>query len=69
MWGMNTQMQEELWWGAGAALIVAAIAALADRRRANRKDIEAVGFMPWPLLLVLSLLAAAVLTAFAIKAR
>lgn len=62
-------MQEELWWGVGAALIVAAIAALADRRRANRKDIEAVGFMPWPLLLVLSLLAAAVLTAFAIKAR
>lgn len=61
-------MQEELWWGAGAALIVAAIAALADRRRANRKDIEAVGFMPWPLVLVLSLLAAAVLTAFAIKA-
>ena len=69
MWGMNAQMQEELWWGVGAALIVAAIAALADRRRANRKDIEAVGFMPWPLLLVLSLLAAAVLTAFAIKAR
>ena len=62
-------MQEELWWGVGAALIVAAIAALADRRRANRKDIEAVGFMPWPLVLVLSLLAAAVLTAFAIKAR
>lgn len=62
-------MQEELWWGVGAALIIAAVAALADRRRANRKDIEAVGFMPWPLVLVLSLLAAAVLTAFAIKAR
>lgn len=60
-------MQVELWTGCGLALVFAALSALADHRRAKRKDIEAVGFMPWPLLLVLSLMLAAVLAAFALK--
>lgn len=33
-----------------AAVLVAVIAWLADRRRARRRDADAVGFMPWTTL-------------------
>ena len=33
-------------WG-GALLLLALVALLADRRRARRKRIDAVGWMPW----------------------
>ena len=69
MWSMTAQMQEELWWLAGLALAVAGIAAFADRRRAKRTDLDAVGFMPWPLILVISMLSAAVMAALALKSR
>lgn len=62
-------MQEELWWLAGLALAVSGIAAFADRRRAKRTDLDAVGFMPWPLILVISMLSAAVMAALALKSR
>ena len=50
------------------ALAVAVIAGLADRRRNNRKNLEAVGFMPWPLILILSLIIAATFATLALKA-
>ncbi len=52
--------------GAIAAL-VALIAGLAERRRMNRKDIEKVGFMPWPLIMMMSLLLAVVAIGLALK--
>jgi hypothetical protein len=54
--------------GCGAALIVAAIAVLGDRRRNRRSDPDDVGFMPWPLVLVLALIIAGLLAALALKA-
>jgi hypothetical protein len=38
----------------------------AERRRARRANIDAVGFMPWPLIMVMSILVAAILAAFAL---
>jgi hypothetical protein len=56
------------WAIAGAiAALVALIAGLAERRRMNRKDIEKVGFMPWPLIMMMSLLLAVVAIGLALK--
>jgi hypothetical protein len=59
----------DFWVFCGMALAVAVIAGLADRRRNNRKNLEAVGFMPWPLILILSLIIAATFATLALKAR
>ncbi len=61
-------MQASLWGGCVAALAFAGIAIYADRRRSNRADLDKVGFMPWPLILILALLGAAVLASLALKA-
>jgi hypothetical protein len=60
-------LQQILWGGCAAAVTLAGLASWADRRRANRSDLDAVGFVPWPLVLILSILAAAVLGAVALK--
>jgi hypothetical protein len=52
--------------GAAASLTVI-VAAIADRRRQRRRDIERVGFMPWPFITVIGTLVA--LFAFAIALR
>ncbi len=62
-------MQVTLWTGCAAAIGVAGLSAWADRRRARRTDMDAVGFMPWPLLLILSMIAAAVCAAIALNAK
>ena len=49
-----------------AALLLAGISSMAERRRTNRKDIEKVGFMPWPMIMVLSLLTGIICFAFAV---
>jgi len=51
----------------GVAVLIAAIAALAERRRNNRKNIENVGFMPWPFIMMMALLFAAISIGLAIK--
>lgn len=60
-------MQAGFWGASAIALIVAGVAILADRRRNRRSDPDAVGFMPWPLILVLALMVAAVAAAIALK--
>ncbi|MDZ7588376.1 MAG: hypothetical protein U5J78_04240 [Parasphingorhabdus sp.] len=47
--------------------MIAAIAVLAERRRNRRHDIERVGFMPWPLIMMMALLTAAIAFGLAIK--
>jgi membrane protease YdiL (CAAX protease family) len=61
-------LQQLLWAGCVTALAVAGIATWGDRRRAKRTDLDNVGFMPWPLILVLAMIVAAVFAAFAMKA-
>lgn len=39
--------------GVGASMMIA-IAAYAERRRARRRDLESVGFMPWQLVTILA---------------
>jgi hypothetical protein len=39
--------------GVGASMMIA-LAAVADRRRTRRRNIEQVGFMPWQLIAVLA---------------
>jgi hypothetical protein len=65
--GKEGRLQQVLWGGCVAALAVAGLATWGDRRRANRTDADAVGFMPWPLILVIALILAAVCAAFALK--
>ncbi len=60
-------MQAGFWGASAIALIVAGVAILADRRRNRRSNLDAVGFMPWPLILVLALMVAAVAAAIALK--
>ena len=57
-------------WTAMAVLsaVVVAVSSFADRRRGRRKNIEAVGFMPWTTITVISVLATVLSIALAIKA-
>ncbi|AHE54617.1 hypothetical protein [Sphingomonas sanxanigenens] len=60
-------MQTELWAVSGIAATVAGIAAFADRRRLTREDLDRVGIMPWPGVLVAAMLTAIVAAALAVK--
>jgi len=46
-------------------LVVAA--GVAERRRSRRRDIDKVGWVPWTLVQVIALAAAALMVAYAIK--
>lgn len=52
--------------GIGASVLLA-ISLIADRRRNARKDLDKVGFMPWPLITVVATLVAAVSIGLALK--
>lgn len=60
-------MQQLLWGGCVRALAIAGLSAWGDRRRATRGNPDDVGFMPWPLFLVVSMVVAAVCAALALK--
>jgi hypothetical protein len=53
----------ELLLSGGAAVLIALVAWLADRRRMRRSDPDAVGFMPWTTLFVWSVFVAVLLLA------
>jgi len=46
---------------------LAGTAAIADARRMRRRDFDRVGFMPWSLILILSLIVAVFATALTLK--
>lgn len=56
-----------LWTMAGASAALAAFASFADWKRQRRKDPDRVGFMPWTLVTVLSVVAAMMFVALALK--
>ena len=52
---------------AGVAVVLAAVAWVADGRRMRRRDPDAVGFMPWTGIFFAALLIAVVLTGLAAR--
>jgi hypothetical protein len=46
---------------------LAVAAGVAERRRSRRRDIDKVGWVPWPLVQVVALALAALMVAYAIK--
>ena len=63
-------MTAQAWlWGAdGAALALVLVAAVADRRRHNRRDIDATGWVPWRGLQVAGFFGVLAFTILALKA-
>jgi hypothetical protein len=61
-------LQQLLWGGCVSALAVVGLATWGDRRRATRRNLDDVGFMPWPLVIVIALILAASFAALALKA-
>ena len=60
--------QDHFWTAVSIALaMVVVISSLADRRRHKRTDIEDVGFVPWTMITVLSVLGTVLSAALAIK--
>lgn len=62
-------MQQQLWGGAIAALVVAIASGFGERRRSARRNMDHVGFMPWTLIQVLAILAALILASVALNLR
>lgn len=60
-------MQGPLWIGVGAFVTIAAGSGLADWRRAKRRNLDRVGWMPWTLIQIMAVLGAVVTAALAIK--
>jgi hypothetical protein len=60
-------MQQQLWGGAVAALLLAGISGWGERRRRERHDPDRVGLVPWPLVQMLALLAAFLLASVALN--
>lgn len=52
---------------AGASVAVVAIASLAERQRNRRSDLDAVGFIPWPMVSIMAMISALSATALAMK--
>ena len=60
--------QAALWTVAGAALLLAAIAAFLDHRRGRRRDLDRVGWAPWSFLQIAAAFGALAAAALALKA-
>lgn len=60
-------MQIHYWLGAAGWAALGAFAAWSDRRRNRRTDLDRVGWVPWPFVLILSIVAAALCVAVAIR--
>lgn len=60
-------MQDWLWGLAGGFAVSALIAGFADRRRVRRSDPDAVGWVPWPQIVLISMAGVIVCAAFAVR--
>ncbi len=58
-----------MFWGAGAAVLVALFAALSDRRRRLRADPDRVGWVDWRTVQLAALLAAILLVSIGLHTR
>ncbi len=58
-----------MFWGAGAAVIVALFAALRDRRRRLRADLDRVGWIDWRTVQMAALLATILLVSIGLHTR
>ena len=56
-----------LWGVAGVLLAVAVGAGLGDRRRRRRRDLDRVGWVDWPTVQMLAMIALAITVALAAK--
>lgn len=61
-------MQERLWGGVVALILVAVASGVAEWRRRRRPDWDRVGMISWPLIQVLALIGALGCAILAIKA-
>jgi hypothetical protein len=57
----------DYWAGCGIATAVVIWSVIADRRRAGRTNPDKVGFMPWPLIMIFAMIAAASFASAALK--
>lgn len=62
-------MQQQLWTSVGVALFVAVAAGFGERHRKRRRDMDKIGLVSWPLIQVLALLSALILTSVALHIR
>lgn len=58
-----------MFWGAAAAVIVALFAALRDRRRRLRDDLDRVGWVDWRTVQMAALLATILLVSLGLHMR
>lgn len=67
MWEYFGTMQQQFLGGAIIALLVAGASGIADWRERKRRDLDAVGFVPWTTIQMLALLAAVVMGSLALN--
>ena len=69
MWTFLGTVQQQLWSGAAAALLIAVVSGVGEHRHRRRRDLDRVGFMPWALIQVLAMLAALICASIALNLR
>lgn len=61
-------MQAGLWTVVAASVALVLVSGVADRRRMRRRNLDRAGWVPWPLIMILAMIVAAVAAAAALKA-